>query len=69
MAKTMSLRLEDEQAAMLEIVARADDQSLTDVVREAIDKHIETRRNDKAFIERLERRRSEEAALYARLAG
>lgn len=69
MAKTMSLRLDDQQAAMLELVARADDQSLTDAVRQAIDEHIEARRRDKAFMDRLKRRRSEEAALYKRLAG
>jgi len=68
MAKTMSLRLDDKQAAMLELVARADDQSLTDAVRQAIDEHIEGRRRDKAFMERLARRRAEEAALYERLA-
>lgn len=59
MAKTMTLRLADEQAAMLEMVARTDENSVTDVVREAIDRLIDERRKDAAFQERL-RRVSEE---------
>lgn len=69
MAKTMTLRLTDEQAATLELVARADDQTLTETVRIAIDAHIAERRRDKDFKERLRRRHEEERALYERLAG
>jgi hypothetical protein len=68
MPKTLSLRLADEQAAALELVARADGQSFTDAIRTAIDEHIEARRADADFRERLQRRREEEAALYDRLA-
>ncbi len=68
MAKTMTLRLEDEQAATLELIARGDDQSVTEAVRAAIDAHIEERRRDKDFRERLRRRHEEESALYERLA-
>lgn len=68
MAKIMTLRLEDEQAATLELIARADDQSVTEAVRAAIDAHIEERRRDKDFRERLRRRHEEESALYERLA-
>ncbi len=68
MPKTMTLRLDDERAATLELVARADDQSLTDAVRSAIDAHIATRRQDKTFLERLRRRHEEERELYERLA-
>jgi hypothetical protein len=68
MAKTMSLRLEDEQAATLELVARADDQTLSDAVRTAIDEHIDARRRDEAFIERLRERQAQERELYKRLA-
>jgi hypothetical protein len=64
----MTLRLEDEQAATLELIARADDQSVTEAVRAAIDAHIEERRRDKDFRERLRRRHEEESALYERLA-
>jgi hypothetical protein len=68
MAKTMTLRLEDEQAATLELVARADNQNITDAVRAAIDEHIEARRNDAAFVERLRARQEQERELYERLA-
>jgi hypothetical protein len=63
----MTLRLTDEQAAMLDLVARADDQTVTEAVRAAIDAHIEQRRRDKDFKERLRRRHEEERALYERL--
>jgi predicted transcriptional regulator len=68
MAKSMTLRLDDERAAMLELVARADDQTVTEAVRKAIDIHIEERRRDKDFIERLRRHQEQERALYERLA-
>jgi len=68
MAKTMTLRLEDEQAATLELVARADNQNITDAVRAAIDEHIDARRRDAAFIERLQARHEQERELYQRLA-
>ena len=68
MAKTMTLRLDDERAALLELVARAEDKSLTDTVRDAIDRHIEERRNDKEFRERLRQRHEAERTLYERLA-
>lgn len=67
MAKTMTLRLDDERAATLELVARADDQSVTEAVRAAIDAHIEERRRDTDFIERLRRHHEEERSLYERL--
>jgi len=68
MAKTMTLRLDDERAAMLELVARADEKSLTDTVRDAIDRHIEERRKDEEFKDRLRHRHETERALYERLA-
>ena len=68
MPKTMTLRLDDERAAMLELVARADEKSLTDAVRDAIDLHIEERRKDTAFKERLRKRHEAERTLYERLA-
>jgi predicted transcriptional regulator len=67
MAKNMTLRLDDERAAMLEMVARADDASVTDTVRAAIDAHIEARRNDTGFMDRLRRRHEQERELYDRL--
>ena len=67
MPRTMTLRLTDEQAATLDLVARADEQTVTEAVRTAIDAHIEERRRDKGFKERLRRRQEEERALYERL--
>lgn len=67
MTKAITLRLSDEQAAALELVARADDKTLTETVRVAIDAHIAERRRDEAFKERLRRRHEEERALYERL--
>jgi hypothetical protein len=67
MPRTMTLRLTDEQAATLDLVARADEQTVTEAVRTAIDAHIEERRRDKGFKERLRRRQEQERALYERL--
>ena len=66
--KTMTLRLDDERAATLELIARADDKTVTDTVRTAIDEHIEARRKDKAFIGRLKARHERERELFERLA-
>ena len=66
--KTMTLRLDDERAAMLELIARADDKTVTDTLRTAIDEHIEARRKDKAFIGRLKVRHERERELFERLA-
>jgi hypothetical protein len=63
----MTLRLTDEQAATLDLVARADDQTVTEAVRTAIDAHIEQRRRDKGFKERLRLRHEQERELYERL--
>ena len=51
--KNMTLRLSVDQADELEAVARAEGISVSDAVREAIAGHIERKRKDKAFRERL----------------
>lgn len=68
MAKTMTLRLEDERAAEIETIARADNVSISDAVRDAIDRHIEARRNDKIFQDRLRKLIKEEQGVFDRLA-
>ena len=68
MAKTMTLRLQDELARELEAVARIDDISLSDAVRVAITEHVEARRADRAFQERLDKFMSENQAILERLA-
>ena len=66
--KNMTLRLSGEQAAELEAIARIDDISVSDAVREAIAAHIERRRNDAAFRDRLRRFMDEEREVLERLA-
>jgi post-segregation antitoxin (ccd killing protein) len=51
--KNMTLRLTADQADELEAVARAEGISVSDTVREAIAEHIERKRRDKGFRERL----------------
>jgi predicted transcriptional regulator len=68
MTKTITLRVDDERGAMLELVARAEGQSVNATLLAAIDAHIEARRQDDDFQERLRRRHEEETALYKQLA-
>jgi hypothetical protein len=68
MPKTMTLRLDDAQAATLEMIARADGKSLTDAVREAIESHVEDRRADKDFQDRLTKILEEDREVIERLA-
>jgi len=51
--KNMTLRLSAVQADELEAVARAEGISVSDAVRDAITEHIDRKRKDKAFRERL----------------
>jgi hypothetical protein len=51
--KNMTLRLSAAQADELEAVARVEGISVSDAVREAITEHIDRKRKDKAFRERL----------------
>jgi post-segregation antitoxin (ccd killing protein) len=51
--KNMTLRLTADQADELEAVARAESITVSEAVREAIAEHIERKRKDKAFRERL----------------
>lgn len=66
--KTMTLRLPAEQALELEAVARVDDISVSDAVREAILEHVKRRRGDAEFRERLRRFMDEEREILERLA-
>ena len=66
--KNMTLRLDDERAATLELIARAENKTVTDAVRDAIDDHIEARRKDNAFMDRLKKRHERERELFERLA-
>ncbi len=48
-AKAMTVRLTTEQAEALEMVASVEDRPVSDVIRAAIEEHIDTRRRDRAF--------------------
>ncbi len=53
--KTLSLRLPDEQAAALEVIAQADEMSVSEAIRQAIEDRINQRRSDAEFQKRLRR--------------
>lgn len=66
--KATSLRLAAELADELAAVARADGMTISDVVREALGKHIAERRADPDFQERLKERVEETRKVMERLA-
>ena len=66
--KTMSLRMQADQAGELETVARIDGVSVADAVRTAIESHIEARRADAEFQARLQRTLKEQRDILERLA-
>ncbi len=66
--KITTLRLAVELADELAAVARADGMTISDVVREAVGKHIAERRADPDFQERLKERMEETRAVMKRLA-
>ena len=68
MAKTMTLRLTDDQAAELEAVARVDEAPVAAVVRDAINERIAARRSDSDFQARLRRHIEENKQALERLA-
>lgn len=68
MGKTLTLRLDDEQARELEAIARVDDVPLSGAIREAIAMHVAARRDDRDFQERLARTLEEDREILERLA-
>lgn len=66
--KATSLRLSPDLAAELAVVARADGVPISDVVRQAISKHIATRRSDERFQARLRKQMEEDREVLERLA-
>jgi hypothetical protein len=67
--KNMTLRLSAAQADELEAVARVEGISVSDAVREAITEHIDRKRKDKAFRERLRAVMERDREILERLAG
>ena len=66
--KVTTLRLPTDLAAELSVVARADDLPISEVVREAIGKHIATRRADEDFQARLKEQLEKDREVLERLA-
>lgn len=66
--KAMTLRLSPQQAKDLEAVAQVDDVPVAEAVRAAIEHHIEARRKDKAFRDRLRKMLAEQRDILERLA-
>jgi predicted DNA-binding protein len=67
--KAMSLRLPEEKAAELAAVARTDEMTISDAVREAIAKHIASRRTDPEFKKRVREQIEEDRKTLESLAG
>jgi predicted transcriptional regulator len=67
-SKVLSLRLPDEMAAALAVVARADAMPVSEAIRKAIANHIASRQADHAFQKRLRKRLEEDREVLERLA-
>jgi len=67
-SKATSFRLPEPMAAELAAVARTDGIPISEVVRQAIEKHIAERRADAQFQARLKKLLEEEQRLLKRLA-
>jgi hypothetical protein len=65
--KAMSLRLPEELATNLAAVARTDGVTISDAIRDAVDKHIEARRADPDFQQRLKKELERDQAILERL--
>lgn len=66
--KAMTLRLATDKARELEAVAQVDDIPVAEAVRNAIDEHIQARRQDAEFRARLRRALEENRDILERLA-
>ena len=54
--KAMTIRLTTEQAEALETVASVEERPISEVIRAAIEEHIDTRKKDPAFQDSLKDR-------------
>jgi predicted transcriptional regulator len=48
-SKAMTIRLAAEQAEALEIVASVEERPVSEIIRDAISEHIESRKKDRGF--------------------
>lgn len=67
--KATSLRLDEDLWKELATVARADESTISEVVRGAIGKHIATRSGDPEFQKRVRERMEESRKIMERLSG
>lgn len=47
--KTMAIRLDDDLHAQLQVIAQLEQTTITDIIRTAIENHMEAKRNDPAL--------------------
>lgn len=66
--KIISVRMPDELAAQVDVVARAEGVSISAAMRAAAYRYIATRRADQDFRVRLKKRLEEDAEILKRLA-
>lgn len=66
--KVTTIRQGAEQAAELEAIARVEGIPVAEVIRTAIADHIDARRKDPAFAERLQRRLEQDREILEKLA-
>ncbi|HEX5526323.1 MAG TPA: ribbon-helix-helix protein, CopG family [Solirubrobacterales bacterium] len=66
-SKAISVRIPDQMTAELAAIARTQDIPLSEVIREAIENHIVSRRTDKDFQRLLKKRLEEDQKLFERL--
>ncbi len=66
--KVTTIRQSADQAADLEAIARVEGVSVAEVIRTAIADHIEARRGDPDFRDRLRRRLEEDREILKKLA-
>jgi predicted transcriptional regulator len=68
MPKNLTVRLDDELAADTEAIARAENQSINQTVKQALTEAVERRRADPVFQARVRRIIEEDRELLERLA-
>ena len=67
-SRAISIRLPEQMAAELGAIARTKDLPVSEVIREAIENHIESLRSDEEFRQRLKTYLEEELKILERLA-
>lgn len=66
--KNMTLRLDESLAENVQAIAEVEGSSVSDVIRDALTEHVERRRTDPEFQQRLKRNLERHAQLLGMLA-